>query len=89
MYAGDLPADEVCDTAGGFDSATGMYTTVFDVTQPALTFSNQVIGGFWDGPEGSVSVGVGSAAAGDDPGILAVFPNNAPDDQYAVVTTTT
>lgn len=89
VYAGDVPDDLVCDTAGGFDSATGMYTTVFDVTQPALTLSNQVVGGFWSGPEGSVTVEVGSAAPGDNPGILAVFPNNAPDDQYAVVTTTT
>lgn len=89
VYAGDFANDLVCDTAGGFDSATGKYTTTFDVIQPALTFSNQVVGGFWGGPEGSVTIGVGSAGAGDDPSILAVFPNNAPDDQYTVVTTTT
>ncbi|MCI0632618.1 MAG: S8 family serine peptidase [Actinobacteria bacterium] len=88
VYAGDLPDDRVCDTAGGIDQTTGTYLAKLDVIHPALTFSNQVIGGFWGGPQGSVSVGVGQDP-GDDPGILAVFPNNAPDDQYAVVTTTT
>jgi hypothetical protein len=88
VYAGDLPDDRVCDTAGGIDHTTGTYLAKLDVIHPALTFSNQVIGGFWGGPQGSVSVGVGQDP-GDDPGILAVFPNNAPDDQYTVVTTTT
>jgi hypothetical protein len=37
----------------------------------------------------NATVDLGSAAAGDDPGILAVYPNNAPDDQWSVVTTAT
>jgi minor extracellular serine protease Vpr len=89
VYAGDFADDVVCDTAGGIDPTTGTYVPTFDVIQPALTFSNQVVGGFWSGPQGSVTIDVGTAGAGDDPGILAVFPNNAPDDQYTVVTTTT
>ena len=88
VYAGDLPDDQVCDTAGEVDHTTGTYLPQLDVVHPALTFSNQVIGGFWNGPQGSVTVGVGQAP-GENPGILAVFPNNAPDDQYTVVTTTT
>jgi hypothetical protein len=36
-----------------------------------------------------VSVTVGSAAPRDDPRILVVFPNNAPNDQGAVVATST
>ncbi len=89
VYAGDVPDDVVCDTAGGIDSSTGTYLPRLDTTQPALEFSSQVVGGFWGGPTGAVTVGVGSAAAGDDPSILAVFPNNAPGDQYEIVTTTT
>jgi subtilisin family serine protease len=89
VYAGDVPTDLVCDTAGAIDPATGTYGPTLDVTDPALTFSKLVVGGFWGGGAGPVTVGVGSAAAGDDPGILAVFPNNAPDDQWAVVSTTT
>jgi minor extracellular serine protease Vpr len=88
VYAGDLPDDRVCDTAGGIDHTTGTYLARLDVVHPALTFSNQVIGGFWGGPQGSVSVGLGQDP-GDDPGILVAFPNNRPDDQFAVVTTTT
>ncbi len=89
VYAGDVPTDATCDTVGAIDPATGTYGPTLDVTAPALTLSNQVIGGFWKGASGPVSVGVGSAAAGDDPSILAVFGNNAPDDQWAVVGTTT
>ncbi|MGH2635178.1 MAG: S8 family serine peptidase [Actinomycetota bacterium] len=89
VYAGDFPADQVCDRAGEIDPATGTYGPTLDVTDPSLTFSKQAVGGFWGGGAGPVSVGVGSAAAGDNPGILAVFPNNAPDDQWAVVSTTT
>jgi subtilisin family serine protease len=89
VYAGDLPFDQVCDRAGEIDPATGTYGPTLDVTDPALTFSKLVLGGFWGGGAGPVTVGVGSAGAGDDPGILAVFPNNAPDDQWKVVSTTT
>jgi hypothetical protein len=47
------------------------------------------VDGFFGGGNGPVTVDVGSAAAGDDPGILALFPNNAPNDQHRVVTTST
>jgi subtilisin family serine protease len=89
VYAGDFAADQTCDTAGAIDSATGTYGPTLDVTDPSLTFSKLVVGGFWGGGAGPVTVDVGSAAAGDDPGILAVFPNNAPDNQWGVVTTST
>jgi hypothetical protein len=89
VYAGDLPSDQVCDTAGAFDSSTHTWGPTLDVTAPSLTFSKQVVGGFWGGGAGPVTVGVGSAAPGDDPAILAVFPNNAPGAQWRTVTTTT
>jgi hypothetical protein len=89
VYAGDFAADQVCDTAGEIDPSTGTYGPTIDVIEPALTFSQLVVGGFWAGGPGPATVDVGSAGAGDDPGILAVYPNNAPDDQWSVVTTTT
>jgi subtilisin family serine protease len=89
VYAGDVPTDAVCDTLGDLDPSTGTWGPTLDVTAPALSFSNQVVGGFWKGPKGTVSVDAGAAGPGDDPSILAVFPNNAPDDQWAVVGTAT
>lgn len=89
VYAGDVPTDAICDTIGEIDPATGTYAPTIDVTAPALTFSKQVIGGFWKGGGGPVSVDAGSAGAGDDPAILAVFPNNTPESQWAVVGTST
>ena len=87
VFAGDVP-ESTCDVAGDVDPDTG-YVPTLDVTDPALVFGNQVVGGFWKGPEGDVDVSVGSAAAGDDPGILVVFPNNTPGDMGTVVTTGT
>ena len=78
---GRRPRRQVCDTVGEIDPATGTYGPTIDVTDPALTFSTAVVGGFFGGPSGPVSGGVGSAGAGDDPSILAVYPNNHPDDQ--------
>jgi len=89
VYAGEVPTGAVCDTVGSIDPASGTYGPTLDVTAPALTFAKQVVGGFWKGGAGPVSVVVGSAAAGDDPGILAVFPNNTPENQWTVVGTTT
>jgi subtilisin family serine protease len=89
VYAGDLPDDVVCDSIGEIDPVTGTYPTTIDVTDPPLTFSTNVVGGFWGGPSGPVSVAVGSAGPGDDPSILAVFPNNHPADQHATLTTST
>jgi hypothetical protein len=85
--------DIFCDTAGEIDPETGTYDLVFDVTAPALSLSDITCQGFWSGAPcdvgAPVSVEVGSAAPGDDPSILALFPNNAPGDQYAVVPTRT
>jgi hypothetical protein len=89
VYAGDVPDDFICDTAGDLDPDTGTYTAFLDATAPALSISPQTVGGFFGGPSGPVNVSVGSAAPGDDPSILAVFPNNAPGDQWKVVSTTT
>ena len=74
---------------GRHDPSTGTYGPTLDVTNPALTFDPLVVAGFFGGGSSPVSVDAGSAGAGDNPGILAVFPNNAPDDQHAIVTTTT
>jgi subtilisin family serine protease len=89
VYAGDVPDDLLCDTVGEIDPATGTYGPTIDVTDPALTFSTLVVRGFWDGGPGPVAVSVGSAGAGANPGILVLFPNNAPDDQWRVVRTRT
>jgi hypothetical protein len=68
VYAGDLPADLVCDQAGDIDPSTGTYGPTLDVSDPALTFDPPVVGGFFGGGADPVSVGAGSAGAGDDPG---------------------
>ena len=80
---------QICDTTGEIDPDTGTYPAFLDVTAPALTFSPATVGGFFGGGTSPVTVAVGSAEAGDDPSILAVFPNNAPGDQFEIVTTTT
>jgi subtilisin family serine protease len=78
-----------CDAIGTV-TASGAYDMVFDATRPALSMSAIACGGFWAGACGkAVTIGVGSAAAGDDPRILAIFPNDAPGRQMAVVKTTT
>ncbi|MGZ5290823.1 MAG: S8 family peptidase [Actinomycetota bacterium] len=89
VYAGDVPDDLVCDTVGEIEPSTGTYGPTIDVTDPALSFSKLVVRGFWRGGPGPVTVSAGSAGAGDDPGILVLFPNNPPDDQWRVVPTNT
>jgi subtilisin family serine protease len=89
VYNGDIPDDLTCDQAGEFDPGTGTYGPTIDVTDPPLTFSTNVVEGFFGGPAGPVTVDVGTAAPGDDPSILVLFPNNAPDDQFDTVTTST
>jgi hypothetical protein len=85
-FSGDVPTVN-CDVTGDLDPVTGTYGPTLDVTQPALAISPLVCRGFWGGRP--ITVGVGSAASGDDPGILALFPNNAPPHQGAIVGTTT
>ena len=91
VFAGDVPAFS-CDSAGDIDPATGTYSAVLDVTDPPLALDNLTCGGSFGGDANTcetITVGAGSAAPGDDPSILAVFPNNAPGSQHAIVTTTT
>jgi subtilisin family serine protease len=89
-FSGDVPA-QFCDTAGDF--VAGTYEPMLDVTDPALQIDPLVCGGFFGGgacDSGSpIAVSIGSAGAGDDPSILAVFPNNAPSRTPTVVTTGT
>jgi subtilisin family serine protease len=87
-YSGDVPGF-FCDTAGGFEGGT--YTSFLDVTNPALTISPLVCKGFWDDGscDGGITVDVGSAGPGDNPSILALFPNNAPAREPTIVETQT
>jgi hypothetical protein len=91
-FSGDVPG-AFCDTAGGFDSETGTYTATLNATDPALVISPLVCGGFWGGGACSgadpIRVGAGSAAAGENPSILTVFPNNPPARTPTVVETQT
>jgi hypothetical protein len=55
---------------------------VDNAIDPALAIDTLVCKGFWSGSDcdslSPITVDVGSAGPGDDPSILAVFPNNAP-----------
>ncbi len=87
-FSGDVPGF-LCDTAGGTDG--GIYTSQLDAADPALSIDPLVCKGFWDGPDCDVgtpiSVDEGSADPDADPGILALFPNNAPSHDPAIVAT--
>jgi subtilisin family serine protease len=89
-FSGDVP-DQICDEAGGFDGST--YTARLHATDPALHIDPLVCRGFWDGGDcdeaDPITVSVGSAEPGDNPSILAIFPNNAPAKQPTVVETIT
>jgi len=82
-----------CDVAGDVDPVTGTYGPTLDATLPALAVAPLLCRGFWGGRPCDagkpIRVSVGSAAPGDDPGILALFPNDAPPAQGAIVRTTT
>ncbi|HEX9124609.1 MAG TPA: S8 family serine peptidase [Actinomycetota bacterium] len=92
VFSGDVPA-VTCETVGDIEPATGTYGPTIDVTAPALSIDPLVCRGFWSGGScvGSnpVTVSTGSAAAGDDPSILAIFPNNSPGGQGVVIPTST
>lgn len=93
--SGVFPIIEIveCETVGSIDPITGTYGPTLDVTDPPLAIDPIVCGGFFGGGActgvDAVTVDVGSAGPGDDPSVLAVFPNNAPGDQFDVVTTST
>lgn len=91
-FAGDNEA-QFCDTAGGFDDDTGTYTSTLNATNPALDISNRTCQGFWDGSvcasgDEPIVVSNGSADPGDNPSILALFPDNPPSRTPTIVTTT-
>jgi len=91
-FSGDVP-EAVCDSAGEFDTDTGTWDLVFDAADPALVIDPLVCKGFWDGGDcdgaNPITVSAGSAGAGDDPSILALFPNDAPHRTATIVETTT
>jgi minor extracellular serine protease Vpr len=91
-FSGDVPGT-VCDTAGEIDGDSGTWDLVFDAADPALVIDPLVCKGFWDGGDCDdvtpIDVSVGSAGEGDDPSILALFPNDRPRRTAVVVETTT
>ena len=91
QFSGDVPST-FCDTAGK-PGANDVYGPKLNATNPALEISEQVCGGFWGGSAcdagDPVEVSAGSAGPGDDPGILALFPNNAPKQTPTIVQTDT
>ena len=90
-FSGDVPS-QFCDRAGDVGS-DGIYTAQLDVTHPALDIDQPTCRGFFHGGacNGSnpITVSAGSAGPGDDPSILALFPNNAPSRTPTIVTTDT
>jgi hypothetical protein len=91
-FSGDVPG-QICDSAGAFDDTSGTWSLVFDAADPALVIDPLVCKGFWGGGDCDattpIDVSVGSAAGGDDPSILALFPNDRPHRTATVVTTST
>jgi minor extracellular serine protease Vpr len=89
-FSGDVPTP-ICDTAGGVDPGSGLYTASLNTTDPSLTIDPLVCQGFWDGGAcdagNPISVSTGSADPGDNPSILALFPNNAPSRTPQIITT--
>ena len=87
-FAGDVPSS-LCDDGGG--STGGVYDARLNASNPALKISPLTCRGFFGGGacDGSdpITVARGSAAAGVDPSVLALFPNNAPKAEPTVVTT--
>jgi minor extracellular serine protease Vpr len=91
-FSGDVPGT-FCDTAGEFDETSGTYTSFLNATDPALDIDPLVCQGFWSlemcDSGDPINVAVGSAAPGDNPTILALFPNNAPSRSPTLVETET
>jgi hypothetical protein len=91
-FSGDVPG-LVCDSVGSIDEDTGTWDLVFDAADPALVIDPLVCKGFWDGGDcdeiDPIDVTVGSAGTGDNPSILALFPNDRPHRTATVVETIT
>jgi minor extracellular serine protease Vpr len=90
-FTGDVPGF-ICDSAGEIDGNT--WNLRLNAADPALAIDPLVCQGFWDGGacDGGdpIDVSAGSTVApGDNPSILALFPNDAPDSTPTVVETTT
>jgi hypothetical protein len=79
-FSGDVPA-QICDEVGGIGD-DGTYSAKLNTTNPALSISHLVCGGFWDGGAcdagDPIEVSLGSAGAGETHPILAILPNNDP-----------
>jgi minor extracellular serine protease Vpr len=91
-FSGDVPG-QICDSAGEIDEDTGTWNLTINVIDPALEIDPLVCRGFWDGgacdSANPITVTTGSAAPGDNPSILVLFPNDAPHRTPTVVETTT
>ena len=91
-FSGDVPGF-ICDSAGEIDDDTDTWNLTLNAADPALVIDPLVCKGFWDGGAcdgvDPIEVSSGSAAPGDDPSILALFPNDAPHRTATVVETTT
>ena len=91
-FSGDVPG-VVCDSAGEIDDVTGTWNLTLNAIDPALVIDPLVCKGFWDGGDCDaatpITVDAGSAVPGDNPSILALFPNDRPHRAATVVQTTT
>jgi len=89
-FTGDVPGF-VCDSAGEIDGNT--WDLRLNAADPALVIDPLVCQGFWDGGDCAgddpIDVSAGSAEVGDDPSILALFPNDVPHRTATVVETST
>jgi subtilisin family serine protease len=90
-FSGDVPG-QICDSVGEIDEGTGTWNLTLDAIDPALVIDPLVCKGFWDGGDCDattpITVSAGSAGAGDNPSILALFPNDRPHRTATVVETT-
>lgn len=76
----------VCDGVENFDDTTGTWAAVLNVTNPPVTVSPLVCGGFFDDPAcDRITVSKGSAG-GSDTKLMVLFPDNPPLDDERIVT---
>jgi len=86
-FSGDVPG-QFCDSAGQADADTGVYDARIDVADPALAIEPLTCGGFFGGGDcdsaDPIAVTAGSDP-GDDPAVLALFPNDKPSRTPVIV----